>query len=116
MLVLLILITKIYTDISLMLAMRICSFVSMVEFSFPCCQNCRLISGSIVHRSLSFDFDFVLTLFQLLRRNPERRLGASEKDAEDVRKQPFFRVRVILQTCIYTFRIHMPEVNQRNWK
>lgn len=30
--------------------------------------------------------------FQLLRRNPERRLGASEKDAEDVRKQPFFRV------------------------
>ncbi len=32
-------------------------------------------------------------LFQLLRRNPERRLGASEKDAEDVRKQPFFRVR-----------------------
>lgn len=28
---------------------------------------------------------------RLLRRNPERRLGASEKDAEDVRKQPFFR-------------------------
>ncbi|XP_068731739.1 serine/threonine-protein kinase N2-like isoform X2 [Montipora capricornis] len=28
---------------------------------------------------------------RLLRRNPERRLGATEKDAEDVRKQPFFR-------------------------
>lgn len=28
---------------------------------------------------------------RLLRRTPERRLGASEKDAEDVRKQPFFR-------------------------
>ncbi|XP_004378770.1 serine/threonine-protein kinase N2 isoform X6 [Trichechus manatus latirostris] len=29
---------------------------------------------------------------RLLRRNPERRLGASEKDAEDVKKQPFFRL------------------------
>ena len=30
---------------------------------------------------------------QLLRRNPERRLGSGEKDAEEVKKQPFFRVR-----------------------
>lgn len=29
---------------------------------------------------------------QLLRRNPEKRLGASERDAADVKKQPFFRV------------------------
>lgn len=29
---------------------------------------------------------------QLLRRNPERRLGSTERDAEDVKKQPFFRV------------------------
>merc|ERR1719192_999121 len=28
---------------------------------------------------------------RLLRKNPERRLGASEKDAEDVKKQAFFR-------------------------
>ncbi|XP_038168461.1 serine/threonine-protein kinase N1 isoform X1 [Arvicola amphibius] len=28
---------------------------------------------------------------RLLRRNPERRLGATERDAEDVKKQPFFR-------------------------
>lgn len=28
---------------------------------------------------------------RLLRRNPERRLGASERDAEDVKKQPFFK-------------------------
>ncbi|XP_028827925.1 serine/threonine-protein kinase N1 isoform X1 [Denticeps clupeoides] len=28
---------------------------------------------------------------RLLRRNPERRLGSSEKDAEEVKKQPFFR-------------------------
>ncbi|XP_051994515.1 serine/threonine-protein kinase N1b isoform X2 [Xyrauchen texanus] len=28
---------------------------------------------------------------RLLRRNAERRLGSSEKDAEDIRKQPFFR-------------------------
>lgn len=30
-------------------------------------------------------------LFQLLRKNPERRLGSSERDAEDVKKQAFFR-------------------------
>ncbi|KAA0721916.1 Serine/threonine-protein kinase N1 [Triplophysa tibetana] len=30
-------------------------------------------------------------LRRLLRRNPERRLGSGEKDAEDVKKQPFFR-------------------------
>ncbi|XP_028918533.1 serine/threonine-protein kinase N2 isoform X2 [Ornithorhynchus anatinus] len=29
---------------------------------------------------------------RLLRRNPERRLGAAEKDAEDVKKHPFFRL------------------------
>uniref|UniRef100_A0A673VT48 protein kinase C n=1 Tax=Salmo trutta TaxID=8032 RepID=A0A673VT48_SALTR len=28
---------------------------------------------------------------RLLRRNPERRLGSAEKDADDVKKQPFFR-------------------------
>uniref|UniRef100_G1RGT7 Serine/threonine-protein kinase N2 n=1 Tax=Nomascus leucogenys TaxID=61853 RepID=G1RGT7_NOMLE len=29
---------------------------------------------------------------RLLRRNPKRRLGASKKDAEDVKKHPFFRL------------------------
>ncbi|ROL50868.1 Serine/threonine-protein kinase N2, partial [Anabarilius grahami] len=28
---------------------------------------------------------------RLLRRNPERRLGSGERDAEDIKKQPFFR-------------------------
>ncbi|XP_045061189.1 serine/threonine-protein kinase N1-like isoform X2 [Coregonus clupeaformis] len=28
---------------------------------------------------------------RLLRRNPERRLGSGEKDAEEIKKQPFFR-------------------------
>lgn len=28
---------------------------------------------------------------KLLRKHPDRRLGASEKDAEDVKKQQFFR-------------------------
>lgn len=31
-------------------------------------------------------------LLQLLRRNPERRLGAGEQDAEEVKRHPFFRV------------------------
>ena len=40
-------------------------------------------------KSICFNhFDFH---FQLLRKNPDRRLGASEKDAEDVKKQAFFR-------------------------
>jgi len=27
-----------------------------------------------------------------MRKNPEKRLGSSERDAEDVKKQAFFRV------------------------
>ena len=38
----------------------------------------------------------LLCVFQLLRRNPDRRLGSSERDAEDVKRQAFFRVRILL--------------------
>ncbi|XP_055102383.1 serine/threonine-protein kinase N2-like [Symphalangus syndactylus] len=41
-------------------------------------------------RSLSTDAISIMR--KLLRRNPEQRLGASEKDAEDVKKHPFFRL------------------------
>jgi protein kinase N len=40
---------------------------------------------------LMANWDFFIFYFQLLRKNPERRLGASERDAEDVKKQAFFR-------------------------
>uniref|UniRef100_A0A8C5BRI1 protein kinase C n=1 Tax=Gadus morhua TaxID=8049 RepID=A0A8C5BRI1_GADMO len=36
-------------------------------------------------------FHVCCSVLQLLRRNPERRLGSGEKDAEDVKKQPFFK-------------------------
>nr|CAB3264914.1 serine/threonine-protein kinase N2-like [Phallusia mammillata] len=35
--------------------------------------------------------DAISIMRRLLRRNPERRLGASERDAEDVKRQPFFK-------------------------
>ena len=38
----------------------------------------------------------LLCVFQLLRRNPDRRLGSSERDAEDVKRQAFFRVCILL--------------------
>lgn len=33
----------------------------------------------------------MIIILQLLRKNPDRRLGASERDADDVKKQAFFR-------------------------
>lgn len=101
--------------ISFTLAMRICSSIrhpwvvaGIFIFSTPCqCVGIVWVILPVLSKlpphgwfySPQINFVWfwfsVLTLFQLLRRNPERRLGASEKDAEDVRKQPFFRVRKI---------------------
>lgn len=33
-----------------------------------------------------------LSLFQLLQKNPEMRLGAGEEDASEIKKQKFFQV------------------------
>ena len=35
-----------------------------------------------------------------MRRNPEKRLGASERDAEDIKRQPFFRVSLLLSCLV----------------
>lgn len=44
-----------------------------------------------VHYPKFLSNESVAIMRRLLRRDPERRLGASEKDAEDVKKQAFFR-------------------------
>ncbi|KAJ3614863.1 hypothetical protein NHX12_018433, partial [Muraenolepis orangiensis] len=43
---------------------------------------------------------------RLLRRNPERRLGSGEKDAEEVKKQPFFRDMCGVELRIEELRHH----------
>jgi len=35
--------------------------------------------------------DSIALMRRLLRKNPERRLGSSQRDAEDIKKQPFFK-------------------------
>ncbi|XP_026670040.1 serine/threonine-protein kinase N isoform X2 [Ceratina calcarata] len=44
-----------------------------------------------VHYPRSLSLEAVAIMRRLLRKNPDRRLGSSEKDAEDVKKQAFFR-------------------------
>nr|XP_023868238.1 serine/threonine-protein kinase N2-like [Salvelinus alpinus] len=44
-----------------------------------------------VRYSRSLSTEAIGIMRRLLRRNPERRLGSGEKDADDVKKQPFFR-------------------------
>lgn len=39
---------------------------------------------------------------QLLRRNPERRLGGGERDAEEVKKHLFFRVSEYHEPYVHT--------------
>ena len=48
------------------------------------------ISASVTHEE-AISYRARDSLLQLLRKNPDRRLGASERDAEDVKKQAFFR-------------------------
>ena len=63
--------------------------------SHACCLLshawCMLLSPCNVITCLSL-------CLQLLRRNPEKRLGASDRDALDIKKQPFFRVSDVCTT------------------
>ena len=49
-----------------------------------------------------------------MRRNPQKRLGASERDAEDVKRQSFFRVKpdvnefIAMLKCIYCSFFFLP--------
>lgn len=40
---------------------------------------------------------YFLHILQLLRKTPDRRLGSSQRDAEDIKKQPFYKVHVRLK-------------------
>nr|XP_033779945.1 serine/threonine-protein kinase N1 isoform X1 [Geotrypetes seraphini] len=51
---------------------------------------------------------------RLLRRNPERRLGSSERDAEDVKKQPFFKT--IDWEALLARRLRPPFVPLLKWR
>jgi protein kinase N len=51
----------------------------------------RRVSSCLISLDYGRNSNFSLLNLQLLRKNPERRLGASERDAEDVKKQAFFR-------------------------
>ncbi|XP_064457993.1 serine/threonine-protein kinase N2-like isoform X1 [Ornithodoros turicata] len=53
------------------------------------------VFDSIVHDEVRYprflSIEAIAIMRRLLRKNPEKRLGTSEKDAEDVKKQAFFR-------------------------
>ncbi|EEC15190.1 protein kinase, putative, partial [Ixodes scapularis] len=53
------------------------------------------VFDSIVHDEVRYprflSIEAIAIMRRLLRKNPERRLGTSEKDADDVKKQAFFR-------------------------
>lgn len=75
--------------------------------AFAISKSCFVISLSCCKRNCSYSpnmryfFGHFSSYFlssadvgvQLLRRSPERRLGAGERDAEEVKKHLFFRVR-----------------------
>lgn len=87
--------TKYYHNVTAAaLTLSLIRVYSVFQSPFPG-DNEEEVFDSIVNDEVRYprylSTEAVAVMRRLLRRNPERRLGASERDAEDVKKQPFFR-------------------------
>jgi hypothetical protein len=59
------------------------------------------------------------SLVQLMRRNPEKRLGGGERDAYDIKRQPFFRVSLLSFYHLFPYPTSVSSSSRgqtgRNW-
>lgn len=68
--------------------------------SFAMMSNASLqVFDSIVNEEVRYprflSTESIAIMRRLLRKNPDKRLGSHERDAEDIKRQAFFRVRPV---------------------